>query len=110
MVSYTVPNPSERPLTRPNIINPPNVIKSFAGDAIPRNLQNASTIDLPSFIITATAFETPERTPKESPFTILLPKVIKSFAGDAIPRRLQNASTIEFPRFIIALTALEAPE
>ena len=98
------------PLTRPNTINPPNVIKSLDGECILRSLQNASIIALPRLIIAAIALENAERMPIERPFVMLPPNAIKSFAGDSMPRRLQKASTIDLPRFIIAVTALEAPE
>ena len=110
IVSQTESKPSVIPLTRPNTINPPNVIKSLDGECILRSLQNASIIALPRLIIAAIALENAARMPIERPFVMLPPNAIKSFAGDSIPRRLQKASTIDLPRFIIAVTALEAPE
>ena len=60
IVSQTESKPSVMPLIRPNIINPPSVIKSFDGDAIPRRSQKAVIIDLARFIIAVIALEAPE--------------------------------------------------
>ena len=60
IVSQTESKPSVIPLTRPNTINPPNVIKSLDGECILRSLQNASIIDFPRFMIAVTALEVPE--------------------------------------------------
>ena len=78
IVSKTALKPFERPLISPDIMNSPNSIKSFDGDAIPRILQNVSIIAFPRFLIIDTALEIPERMPEASPCVILIPKFFQS--------------------------------